>query len=75
MNRGQRIRNPTYLTLYEYRSLIVTGTIDPEQRAELERHDWELFSICGPASSGDRQRAFHFRRRLQPERLPIRRRS
>jgi hypothetical protein len=59
---------------YEYHSVCLAGPIAPEQQAELQRHGWELFSTCGPATADgpDRQCSYHFRRRLESQPLHIR---
>jgi hypothetical protein len=58
---------------YEYHTISCEGPMPAEQRLELERYGWQLFSVLGPESADDRRFAYHWRRRLESHRLRVRR--
>ena len=68
-NRPTRPVRPT--TAFEYHSLYLEHTMPAEQRLELERYGWTLFSCLGPATPDDKQFAYHFRRPIVPYRLRV----
>jgi hypothetical protein len=74
MSREPRAKGYCHPPSFEYDTISVEGLIAPERPAEPERYGWECFSVAGPATADDGRHDDHFRRKVEPRLLRVRRR-